>query len=425
MTTLSPESALRRFLVLTALRWFVPGLTAPVALLLALDRGLTLTECGLAVATQGLIVFFLELPTGGLADAIGRRRVALVSMVVSAVALALFAMADSFGAFVVVFALMGIYRALDSGPLEAWYVDTVHATEPDAKLQKGLSAQGTVFGVAVACGALLSSGLVALNPLPALGPLVVPVLAALAAQLIALAATWVLMKESTHATGWRALARSVRETPRSVAEGVGLLRRSRVLLTLVSVELFWGFGMVAIEAFPTLRIAEVTGGYETAATFSGPSFVAGAFAGAAGAAVTPTIGRWLGIAPTAALMRIVQGATVAVMALSAGIVGLLAAYIACYIVHGTSNAAHSTLLHRQAEGPVRATVVSLNSWVAQPAFAIGTVILAAVAQKASVTTAMLICAVVLAVAAPLYLPAWRQSRLDSARETEAVKVAVP
>ncbi|HZM80454.1 MAG TPA: MFS transporter, partial [Candidatus Limnocylindrales bacterium] len=187
MTTLSPTSALRRFLVLTALRWLPPGLIAPVALLLALDRGLSLSEIGLAAATQGVIVFLLELPTGGLADAIGRRRVVLVSMVVSAVALAGFAVAHSFAAFVVVFVLMGIYRALDSGPLEAWYVDTVHATDPEAKLQKGLSAQGTVLGLALATGALASSGLVALNPLPAWGSLTLPVVVALAVQLIALA----------------------------------------------------------------------------------------------------------------------------------------------------------------------------------------------------------------------------------------------
>ncbi|HZM78084.1 MAG TPA: hypothetical protein VFC19_20380, partial [Candidatus Limnocylindrales bacterium] len=228
---------------------------------------------------------------------------------------------------------------------------------------------------------------------------------------------WVLMRESHPATGWRALARSARETPRTVADGVRLLRRSRVLLALVSVELFWGFGMVAFEAFPQIRIAEITGGYDTAATINGPAFMAVAIAGAGGAALTPTLGRWIGIARLAALMRIVQGLTVVVMALSAGLVGLIAACIACYIVHGTSNAAHTTLLHRQAEGRVRATVVSLNSWVAQPAAALGLVVLSIVAQRVSVTAAMLACAVILAMAAPLYLPAWRQSRVD--RETEA------
>ena len=37
--------------------------------------------------------------------------------------------AHSFWAFAIGAALMGVFRALDSGPLEAWFVDTVHATD--------------------------------------------------------------------------------------------------------------------------------------------------------------------------------------------------------------------------------------------------------------------------------------------------------
>jgi hypothetical protein len=55
-------------------------------------------------------------------------------------------------------------------------------------------------------------------------------------------------------------------------------------------------------------------------------------------------------------------------------------------------------------------VVSLNSWISQPASALGTIALTSLAGATSVSTAMLVGAVVLAVAAPLYWPAWRQSR---------------
>jgi hypothetical protein len=109
-------------------------------------------------------------------------------------------------------------------------------------------------------------------------------------------------------------------------------------------------------------------------------------------------------------MRILQGATVAAMGLLAGVIGIVAAYIACNAVHGMSNAVHLTLLQDQAEDRVRATVLSLNSWASQPASAVGTVALTAFAQATSVSWAMVAAAVVLAAAAPLYVPAWRQSR---------------
>jgi hypothetical protein len=112
-------------------------------------------------------------------------------------------------------------------------------------------------------------------------------------------------------------------------------------------------------------------------------------------------------------MRVLQGATVAGMGFFAGVGGIIAAYIACNAVHGTSNAVHMTLLHRQAEDRVRATVVSLNSWISQPAGAVGVVTLTAFAQATSVSMAMFVGAIVLAAAAPLYIPAWRQSRMDA------------
>ena len=414
MTALSPRSALRRFLVLTALRWAPSGLLFPVFVLLPLSRGLTLSELGLAAAMQGLVVFALELPTGGLADAVGRRWVLMVSAVVGLASVALFAVADSFALFAVVFALQGVYRALDSGPLEAWYVDTVHASDPDAPLERGLSAHGTVLGVAIAAGALASGGLIALDPLSMVDPLLVPVLLALIVQIVSLVAMAVLMREQRPSTGLRALARSARDTPRVIAEGVGLLRRSRVLLAIVAVELFWGFGMVTFEALMPVRLAEVAGGTVAAAALAGPVVAVAWLASAAGSALTSPLGRWLGVAPVAALTRILQGLTVAGLGFFAGPVGVIAAYIACNAVHGTSNAAHRILLHRQASGNVRATVVSLNSWVAQPAGALGTIALTALADATSVSVAMYTGAVILAAAAPLYLPAWRQARAAAA-----------
>jgi hypothetical protein len=159
-----------------------------------------------------------------------------------------------------------------------------------------------------------------------------------------------------------------------------------------------------------VRLAEVVGGTGPAAALTGPVVAAAWLASAAGSAATPLFERLLGTAPTAALMRILQGATVAAMGLLAGVIGIVAAYIACNAVHGMSNAVHLTLLQDQAEDRVRATVLSLNSWASQPASAVGTVALTAFAQATSVSWAMVAAAVVLAAAAPLYVPAWRQSR---------------
>ncbi len=415
MSPLSAQAALRRFLVLTALRWLPGGFLIPVFVLLPLDRGLGLAEIGLAYATQGFVVLALELPTGGLADTIGRRRVLLASTVLSLAAIALFTVTDSFAELVVVAALMGVYRALDSGPLEAWYVDAALAADPDAPIDRGMSAHGTVLGVAIAAGAITSGVLVALDPVPGVNPLVVPVFAALVLQAIGAVAIAMLMVEHRPAVAGTVWAQ-VKQTPRTVAAGVRLLRTSHVLLALVCVELFWGFGMATFESLLPVRLAEVSGGTEAAAAITGPAASVAWLASAAGAAVTARLGRRIGMAPVGALTRVLQGLAVALMGFLGGVTGILIAYLACYAVHGSSNAAHATLLHRQATGEVRATVVSLNSMMSQPAGAIGLIVLTAIAEGISVSVAMYVGAAVLALAAPLYVPAWRQER-NRARQT--------
>ncbi len=127
---LSPAVARRVFLALTFTRWFPVGLVVGVITLWILERGLTISQALLAFSLQGIVVFLLELPTSGFADAFGRRPMLIASAVVNVVAGVVMIVADSFWYFVVAAALQGVFRALDSGPLEAWYVDTVHVTSP-------------------------------------------------------------------------------------------------------------------------------------------------------------------------------------------------------------------------------------------------------------------------------------------------------
>lgn len=168
------RSAQRRLLLLTGTRWFPVGLIIGLITLLMLERGLSLSQIGVALAAQGFVVLALEVPTGGLADALGRRPVLLLAGLIGLASSVLFVFAESFGAFVLAWALQGVFRALDSGPLEAWYVDTAQSADPEVFVERSLARAATVLGLAIAVGALCSGGLVAWAPLPATSPLVLP-----------------------------------------------------------------------------------------------------------------------------------------------------------------------------------------------------------------------------------------------------------
>lgn len=419
---LDTTTVLRRYLVLLALRWLPVGLLIPVFVLLPLSRGLSLSEIGLVFAVQGLVVMGLELPTGGLADSIGRRPVLLVATAVSLVSMTAFFAAHTVEVFVLAMALQGVYRALDSGPLEAWFVDATLAASPDARIERGLGAGNTVLSLAIAGGALLSGGLIALHPVDAVEALALPVLVGIGIIATYGVALAILMHEPPRARDARALAASARAVPTVIREGLGLLRGSRVLLGLVAVELFWGFSMASFESLFPVRLSEVVGSQGQAAALMGPVGSAAWFASAAGSAAVVAVSRRIGVARSAAALRVIQGVTIVGMGLLAGPIGLVAAYLGCYLAHGASNPMHTTLLHREVEGSHRTTVLSMNSMVGQPAGALGAIVLTAIADAASVPTAMLVGGIICAVAAPLYLPA---RRAEVARATPATEVATP
>lgn len=413
MTTLDVRSVRRRYLLLTALRWLPVGLLIPIFVLIPLSRGLSLTEIGLVFAVQGLVVLALELPTGGLSDSLGRRPVLVLAGLVALVSMGLFTIADSAPMFMAAMVLQGIYRALDSGPLEAWFVDATLAADEKAAIEDGLGRGSAVLSVAIALGSLASGALVALHPLPGLDPLLLPLFVALGLHVVHLVAVAALMTEAPRPRHPEAIVASVRAVPGVIGEGLRLLRSSRVLLGIVLVEVFWGFSMVTFESLFPIRLSELVGGTDAAAAIMGPVGSAAWLASAAGAAAIVAVSRRIGVARSAALLRIIQGLTIVALGLIAGPVGVVAAYLGCYVAHGASNPMHTTLLHRQVAGSHRTTVLSMNSMVSQPAGSVGGITLAALADGTTVGTAMVVGGIICALAAPLYIPAWRQERADA------------
>ncbi len=409
----SPGVARRVLLTLTVTRWFPVGLVVGIMTLWPLERGLTVAETLAAMSLAGFTVFALELPTSGFADTFGRRPVYLAAAVVGVVAIVVFFTASAWWQFALAAVLTGVFRALDSGPLEAWFVDTVHESDPQAEISGALAAQSTVLGAAIAAGAALSGGLVWWHPVRGQSALLLPGLVAIGLTVVHVLAVLLLLREHhpSRATGTvvRALE-SARRAPAVVRSGLELLRSSRVLAGLMLVEVFWSAGMVVFETLNPIRLAELVGGPARAGTILGPVSSLGWGVFALGSTLAGVSSRRIGVVPTAVLARVLNGAGALVMGLVTGPVALVGAYLVTYSLHGAAGPMHNALLHREATAANRATVLSLNSMVAFLSFS-GTAVLAGLlAEHLSVQAAMVVLGGISAVGAVFYLPAWRQGR---------------
>jgi MFS family permease len=427
---LSPAVARRVFLVLSFTRWFPVGLVIGLLTLWQLERGLTVAQALTVTSAAGLVVFALELPTSGFADAFGRRPVFIVSAVVNVLASIVLLLAHSFWAFLASALLMGLFRALDSGPLEAWFVDTVHATEPDADVDGALAAQGTIVGGGIAAGALVSGALVWWHPFPGVSALVLPIAVFVLLNVVHLVAVLVLLKEPRAAehvdrTGARRALASAKDAPVVVRDGLGLLRTNAALRGIVTVEVFWSIAMIVFETFQPIRLAELVGGEERAGAIMGPVAAAGWAVFAVGAALSGWSSRRIGVARTAIIARVLNGLGAVVMGLVAGPAALIAAYGVTYLLHGSAGPAHSTLLHREAQARNRATVLSINSMVASVAFGIAAPLMGLLAERTSTQVAMVTAGAVSVAGAWFYRAALLRERTRGSEPDDEPTAAEP
>jgi len=410
---LSPSAARRVFLTLTFTRWFPVGLIVGITTLWPLERGLTVAQTLAAASLTGITVFALELPTSGFTDAFGRRPVYVASAVVSVVAGAVFYTATAWWQFAVAAVLTGIFRALDSGPLEAWFVDTVHESEPAADVDRALSAQGTLLGIGMAVGAIASGGLVWWHPFTSQSALLLPGLLYIVLSVVHVGAVLLLLREErahVDTTSAKRARASVREAPGIIRDGLGMLRHNRVLAGLMAVELFWSAAMVVFETFNPIRLAQLLGSEAAAGALIGPVSSAGWGVFALGAALSGLVSRRIGVTWTAVLARVLNGLGALVMGLVAGPVALVAAYLVTYTLHGSAGPMHSALLHREATARNRSTVLSMNSMIAFLSFSVTASLGGLLAEHASTQVAMATIGAVSVLGALFYLPARLKER---------------
>lgn len=381
MTDVPPDSVpaadpSRRYALLSFLQWLPIGLTIVPMVLLLLERGFTLAEIAAIGAVSGVTVAVFELPTGGLADVIGRKPVLVTAALAHACALVMLGLATSIGVLVASAALRGLARALSSGPLEAWYVDTVHAGHAPAArealdLTAGLARGEIAASVALGVGTM-AGGLIPLllrdaeRPVPALA---IPVLLGAVVELVRVGVTlW--LPDEPRAPG--SLRSTLIAIPATIGAGVRLAARNALVLRLLVIGATSGVALASIELVTPGWLARLDTGTEVAAlTYAGLA-TAGFAADAVGGTLAPSARRRLRTAARAAA----AGAALAV----AGAVGLVAAslltdavalgvaaagYLSFFVGLGIAGPPMADLLHSQVTGSQRATVLSVQSLVFQ------------------------------------------------------------
>jgi len=386
------------FGLLEVLKYLALGFQIPILTLFLLSRGISLAEVAVVMAAMSVTVMILELPTGGLADGIGRKRVYIISRILKMLTLAVFLFAGILPALMAGAILMGMSRALGSGSLDAWFVDEFHRREgptAESALQGALARVNTALLLGLGGGTLLGGILPDLAasssfPLPGLnrfGPYGINIIASLAVELVIIFVAFVFVREKREVQV-STLSRGAAVVPRILRDAAGLAFHSRALTLLLVTGLGWGLGVSGLEQLWQPRVQNLLSPGQGQWVFG--VLGAGYFlSGAAGNFSSPGIMKIFRKNERMVLFvsRFLMGLFFVLLVLQKNIPGFAVFYFILFFFNGVSASPEQALFHHLVPSKRRSSLLSLQSLFLQAGGALGTLGAGFLAQKYGITWA--------------------------------------
>jgi len=399
---------LRTYAATQFFQWFSLGLVIPVTVLFQQDRGFSLSQIALVMASFSAVSLILELPTGGLADAVGRKRIYLVSRILAVVSRLCLLFAWTFPVMLLGWMIYGVSRSLSSGSLDAWFVDEFRKQAPEGDLQKALSRVNIVVLFSLAAGNLAGGALPDLLTSLGWGKTVFGLYLGNLAVSLAVAVLGTLYtalqvkEERPEVSG--ALAAGFRSVPSILGTAARFGFRHRSIFLILLTGLAWGFGFSGLEQLWQPRLKEILS--PGAGTWIFGVVSAGYFfSGILGNSLAPALCRLFrqDYRKVLFLSRLVMGGFFFLLLSQQGPGGFMVFYFLLFTQNGIANSPGDTLFHNLIPGETRSTLLSLSSLFLQGGGMAGTLAAGFLADRWSVPLAWIPSAGVLALSSFLFL----------------------
>jgi MFS family permease len=403
----------RTYLLITGLFNFAASLIWGVDTLFKLGAGLDIFQVMLtnAAFTFGMVVF--EIPTGVVADTLGRR-ISLVLCIVTLLISTLLYVATAwwhwgFWAFMGTSVLLGLGYTFYTGAVDAWLVDALKASGFTEPLESVFSRGQMVFGAAMLAGTLGGGLLGQIH-------LAIPYLARAATFLPLLWLAWFAMREigfTPRTLEWHHIPKEMR---RVFVEGLTFGLRHRVvrpvmLASLVNMS-FTIFGFYSWQRyFLDLLGRELVWVSGLIAALTSLSMILGnACVGPLSRLVRTRTGLLIGSSIVQTITIVLCGALGLLLPSPASFV----AVVALYLVYGAAMGAQAPVkqgyLNAHIPSAQRATIISLDSLFADMGGVVGQSGWGYLAKVRSIGEAWMYAGVSLVLAVPLYGMARKNDR---------------
>lgn len=397
------------FILNQGIHWSIVGVIFPVLSLAIIAKGMNYFQLGILMAVYSGATVVLELPTGGLADSLGRKTVYLSALCCMVAGAGTFYAAQSFTGIAIAFLLLGTGRALASGTMDAHFIDALYAENPEVDLQRVMAKVHAAVPISLGLVSLLGGYLPDLSegmdvPWLLRDPYSLNVLVMLLLIVIQMLLTLALIHESRPRPGLQQLSEGFKAVPRIIVSALELGIKNKAILLLLIGGFLWGFSISGLEQFWQPRVQEI-GSDELHSRVFG-FLAAGYFvAAAAGSLVSGLVGRLTrgNYTLMLVLIRAAMAAGLVLLALSRGLPGFSVFYIGTFFFNGMANSPESAVLNREVTSDRRSTVLSVASLIMQFGGLCGAFILGFLARTYSIPLVWMVSGAALFISALVYL----------------------
>ena len=401
--------------------WFTIGIIIPVMTLFLLEKGFNLLQVGIAFAFYSTATVLLELPTGGLADSIGRKKVYLFALALQIFVTIAFVLINNHIGLFICFALQGAVRSLTSGTMDAHFIDEFYKIDPDVNLQQEFAKIGIFVPLALGLGSLIGGFLPMtlgvlteksfLNSLYSSNYIIFTV-----TLIIQFVTTFFLVKEEKKTGENNTILAGFKKVPEVLSTSVNYGLKHPIILLILLATFAWGFSISGLEQLwqPQVKgiISESTGTWIYGVLTFG-YFIAG---GLGNVLVTPICKLFKDDYPRVLFFaRALMGILYFVLAIQNGIVMFSIFYITLFMFNGVQGSPETAIFNREVPSDKRSTLLSFSSLFLQLGGILGSIIMGVLAQNFSIKIAWIAASVVITSSALLYLfiPQHKEKLVDS------------
>lgn len=352
----------RYYWTLLFLNFFSMGVMVPVLSLALLDKGLDLGSLALIFGLYSLTVLILEVPSGVMADLIGRKNVFIISNVFYVAAAGMLLFADGFALMIPVIVLWGAGKAFASGSMDALMIDGYIEINGAQNMPVVTSRLALLETAGISAGAVIGGFLPGIKDavFPFLGTYDLNVLLRFVLSLAMTMLCAIFVKE---------VRGTESHTPRlkaHIVESARFIRKSRTVLLLAMGMFCAGFFIFTVETYWQPAYTALLTDVSLSWTLGLLSFGCFLFASLGNIIIRKIFLKRQSILHFGySAARLLLFTALAVFSFTQSALSFASMFFLVYFLFGASNMAESTILNMEIPSEKRASMLSFVSFVFQ------------------------------------------------------------